>query len=216
VSREAVIGTIVQTGIVAVVRAESPRDLVELAHSLAKGDVRVVEITRTVPSALHVIEQAVAERSSEVIIGAGTVLDATTPRSAIAAGAGFIVGPSLSLEVIETAHLCGAASIPGCLTPTNIVQAWTAGADVVKLFPGQLATPGCFADLRGSFPHVRLMPTGNVDLKTTSPCVIAGAVAVGVGRALVDPIALKCGNWGEITARARRFRYCVDSARSTC
>lgn len=210
---DAALMALLETGVVAVVRTDRSDDLIDLARALSAGGVRLVEFTMTVPRALHVIEQASAELGGEVIVGAGTVLDPITARLAVAAGAGFIVGPSLDLGVIEVAHRYSVAVIPGCLTPTEIATAWSAGADVVKLFPGRVATPGYFADLRGPFPHIRLMPTGNVDLDTAPQYIAAGAVAVGVGKALVDAGALKARDWATITERARRFREVVDRAR---
>jgi 2-dehydro-3-deoxyphosphogluconate aldolase/(4S)-4-hydroxy-2-oxoglutarate aldolase len=212
-TRHDVIATLIESGVVAVVRTDSADDLIPLAAALADGGVPLVEITMTVPSALTVIEQATAELGDRAIIGAGTVLDATTARLAIAAGAEFVVAPSLDVATIEMAHRYGAAAMPGCLTPTEIAQAAAAGADVVKLFPGRVATPGYFADLRGPFPGVRLMPTGNVDLETAPQYIRAGAVAVGVGKALVDPAELAAADWAAITARAKRFRAVVDEAR---
>ncbi len=211
--RDAAVSTLLETGVVAVVRADRPDDLVDLARALSAGGVRLIEFTMTVPGALRVIEHASAELAGDVIVGAGTVLDAVTARLAVVAGAGFIVGPNFDSKVIEVAHRYSVAAIPGCLTPSEIAQAWSAGADVVKLFPGRVATPGYFADLRGPFPHVRLMPTGNVDLDTAPQYIAAGAVAVGVGKALVDPEALKARDWATITERARRFREVVDRAR---
>lgn len=211
--RDATLALLNDTGVVAVVRTDRPDDLVDLARALAAGGVRLIEFTMTVPRALHVIERAATELDDLAIVGAGTVLDGVTARLAIAAGAGFVVGPSLDLEVIEVAHRYGVAAMPGCLTPTEIVRAWSAGADVVKLFPGRVATPGYFADLRGPLPHVRLMPTGNVDLETAPQYIEAGAVGVGVGKALVDATALKARDWATITERARRFREVVDRAR---
>ena len=213
-TRDDIIRTLLETGVVAVVRTESARDLVPLAAALAAGGVRLVEITMTVAGALEAIEQAASELGGRAIIGAGTVLDAMTARLVIAAGARFVVAPSLDVATIETAHLHGAAAIPGCLTPTEIAHAAAAGADVVKLFPGRVATPAYFADLRGPFPTVRLMPTGNVDLETTPQYIRAGAVAVGVGKALVDPGELAAADWPAITERARRFRAAVDEARA--
>ena len=166
----------------------------------------------TTPAALDAIREASAEVGSDALIGAGTVLDGMTARLAVDAGATFVVAPSLAIDMIEVAHLYGVAAIPGCLTPTEIVRAWRAGADVVKLFPGRVATPGYFADLRGPFPQVRLMPTGNVDLATAPEYIRSGAVAVGVGKALVDPEALRTRDWSAITQRAREFTAAVASA----
>jgi 2-dehydro-3-deoxyphosphogluconate aldolase/(4S)-4-hydroxy-2-oxoglutarate aldolase len=125
------------------------------------------------------------------------------------------VSPSFDRETIEVAHRYSVAAIPGCLTPTEIAQAWSAGADIVKLFPGRVATPGYFSDLLGPFPDVRLMPTGNVDLDTAPRYIEAGAVAVGVGKALVDAAALKARDWATIKERARQFRDIVDRARES-
>jgi 2-dehydro-3-deoxyphosphogluconate aldolase / (4S)-4-hydroxy-2-oxoglutarate aldolase len=211
--RRSVLDVVETTGVVAVVRADAAADLPRLARSLQQGGVLLTEITMTTPGALAAIEAAVREVGDEAIIGAGTVLDEVTARLAISAGASFIVGPNLDLGVIATAHRYGVAVIPGALTPTEIVQAWTAGADVVKLFPGRVATPGYFADLRGPLPQVRLMPTGNVNLETTPEYIRAGAVAVGVGKALADPAAVRAGDWDTITGRARRFRAAIDAAR---
>lgn len=214
VSRETVVGALVGTGVVAVVRVDNPRNLVDLSRALAEGGVRHVEITMTTPSALEVIAEASVEVGSDAYVGAGTVLDAETARRAIAAGARFIVGPVLDLDVIATAKEQRVAVIPGCLTPTEIVTAWSHGADIVKVFPGRVATPGYFADLRGPFPQMRLMPTGNVDLSTAPEYIRAGAVAIGVGKALVDMAALNMGDWETITNRAREFVRVVAETRS--
>lgn len=212
-SRQEVVQTLLDTGVVAVVRVDEPADLPRLARALLEGGVRMVEITMTVPGALQAIEATVRELGDESLIGAGTVLDPTTARLAISAGAAFVVGPCLVPEVISISHTFGVAVLPGCLTPTEIVQAWSAGADVIKLFPGRVATPGYFSDLKGPFPSIKLMPTGNVDRKTAPEYIKAGAVAVGVGKALVDPVALRAGDWHSITQNARDFRALVDDAR---
>ncbi len=123
--------------------------------------------------------------------------------------------PSQPPNDTSTSHNFGVAVLPGCLTPTEIVAAWSAGADVIKLFPGRVATPGYFSDLKGPFPSIKLMPTGNVDRKTAPEYIKAGAVAVGVGKALVDPAALHAGDWAQIIENARDFRALVDEARGT-
>lgn len=212
-ARSAVMGALESTGVVAVVRVDTPADLPRLARALQAGGVVLTEMTMTTPGALSAIESSVRELAGEAVIGAGTVLDAVTARLAIDAGASFIVGPSLDLEVIAMARRYGVVVVPGALTPTEVVAAWSAGADVVKLFPGRVATPGYFADLRGPLPQVRLMPTGNVDLETTPEYIRSGAIAVGVGRALVEPAAVRTAEWDAITERARRFRAAVDGAR---
>jgi 2-dehydro-3-deoxyphosphogluconate aldolase/(4S)-4-hydroxy-2-oxoglutarate aldolase len=214
-SRDQVVQELVDTGVVAVVRTDKSAQLTTLARALLAGGVTIVEITMTVPNALGAIESAVRELGDEVIIGAGTVLDVATARLSMSAGAGVVVAPTFDPEVVKICRSYGVAVIPGCLTPTEIVSAWGAGADVVKLFPGRVATPGYFADLKGPFPSVKLMPTGNVDRQTAPEYIRAGAVAVGVGRALVDMSAVSRGDWAAITENARTFRALVDEARRT-
>lgn len=214
-SRQEVVQALLDTGVVAVVRVDEPAELPRLARALLDGGVRMVEITMTVPGALQAIEAMARELEGEALIGAGTVLDATTARLAISAGAGFVVSPCLVPEVIAISHTYGVAVLPGCLTPTEIVAAWSAGADVIKLFPGRVATPGYFSDLKGPFPSIKLMPTGNVDRKTAPEYIKAGALAVGVGKALVDSAAMRAGDWAQITQNAREFRALVDEARGT-
>lgn len=213
-SRDVVIAELLRTGVLAVVRTDEPQEIVKTAKALLRGDVTLIEITMTVPSAFRVIEHIVAEMGSDVLVGAGTVLDATTARLAISAGASFLVAPTLDLELIQMAHRYNAAAIPGCLTPTELAQACSGGADVIKLFPGRVATPGYFADLFGPFPGARLMPTGNVNLDTAPQYIQAGAVAVGVGKAMLDAKAISLGDWDGVTALARQFRSTVEAARS--
>lgn len=212
-NRDATLDDLLQVGVVAVVRVDDASGLVGLAEALRDGGVVHTEITMTVPGALRAIEAAVSELGDEVHIGAGTVLDAVTARLAISAGASFVVAPTFDPEVVAMARRYGVAVVPGCLTPTEIIAAWSAGADVIKLFPGRVATPGYFSDLRGPFPQVRLMPTGNVDLETAAAYIKAGAVAVGVGKALVDGEALRDQRWSVISENARRFRDVVEEAR---
>lgn len=212
-ARPAVLRILEETSIIAVVRVDRPTELTKLAAALRDGGVQMVEITMTVPGALQAIEDATRTLGDEVCIGAGTVLDAVTARLAISAGAAFVVGPALVPEVIAISHLYGVAVIPGCLTPTEIAQAWSAGADALKLFPGRVATPAYFRDIKGPFPQVKLLPTGNVDLDTAPDYIKSGAIAVGVGRALVDERALREGEWSIITENARRFRAAVDGAK---
>lgn len=212
-SRGSTLSRLLETGVVAVVRVDEPSGLVNLAEALHSGGVVHTEITMTVPGALDAIEATVRELGDEVFIGAGTVLDATTARLAISAGASYVVAPSLDPEVITMAHRYGVMAVPGCLTPTEISQACSAGADVIKLFPGRVATPGYFKDILGPFPQVRLMPTGNVNLETTPEYIRAGAVAVGVGKALVDPLAFREERWSDISENARLLRAAVDEAR---
>jgi 2-dehydro-3-deoxyphosphogluconate aldolase / (4S)-4-hydroxy-2-oxoglutarate aldolase len=213
--RDEVLRTLDATGIVAVLRAAEPRGLVDVVRALAKGGVRAVEVTMTVPGALQIIEQARRELPIEIHVGAGTVLDPTSARLAIIAGADFLVSPAFDPEVITVSRTYGIAMMPGALTPTEILQAWRAGADVVKVFPGRVGTPDYFADLRGPFPDIRLMPTGNVDATTAPQYIASGAVAVGIGKALVDLASWDSTKSAEVTDNARRFCTLVADARGS-
>lgn len=201
------------TGVVAVLRVDDATGLLDVSRALQEGGVNLVEITMTVPDALDVIAEASRALGEDVLIGAGTTLDAVTARLAALAGASFIVSPMFDPEVLEMAHTYDLLAMPGCLTPTEIVTAWKSGADVIKVFPGRLGTPSYFQDLRGPLPQIRLMPTGNVDLSTAGEYIKAGAMAVGVGKAMVPQDAVRRRDFVTITHNARSFRAVVDQAR---
>ncbi len=169
----------------------------------------------TVPRAIELIGEIAPTLPPGFLIGAGTVVDAETARAAIDAGARFIVGPVFRPAVIEAAHAAGAAAMPGCFSPTEILAAWEAGADLVKVFPATALGPAYFKDLHGPMPQVRLMPTGGVSLENAGDWIRAGAVAIGVGGALVDPKLVAAGNYGGITERAKRFIERVRTARES-
>lgn len=211
--KDAVLEAVESTGVVAVVRIADAGNLVSIARALYAGGVRLIEVTMSVPGAIDVIGQATRELPAEVIVGVGTVLDPMTARLAIMAGARFVVGPTFDHEVAVTCRTYDCAVMAGGLTPTEILRAWRGGADIVKVFPGRIGTPAYFEDLHGPLPQIRLMPTGNVDLTTAPQYIRAGAIAVGVGKALVDPAAVAQGDFGTITENARRFRAVVDEAR---
>jgi 2-dehydro-3-deoxyphosphogluconate aldolase / (4S)-4-hydroxy-2-oxoglutarate aldolase len=200
-------------GVVAVIRLADGAGLRAVADALAAGGVRALEVTMTVPRAAALIEELATALPPEFIVGAGTVLDAVTAREVIAAGAQFIVSPVFRRSVLETAHQHGIAALPGCFTPTEILDAWEAGADIVKVFPATALGPGFFSDLRGPLPHVRLMPTGGVTRENAGDWIRAGAAVVGVGTALVDREAVARGRFDVITANARHFIDAVQSAR---
>lgn len=204
-----------ETGVVAVIRADDPGDLYEVSCALVEGGVCMVEITMTVPGALQIIESVRKRVGDDVFIGAGTVLDAFTARAAIIAGASFVVGPAFDRDMVDVCKLYDIPVMPGAVTPTEIVTAWKAGADVVKVFPGRLGTPEFFKDMKGPLPMIKLMPTGSVDLKTTPEYIKAGAVAVGVGKSLVDPALVKSRDFAAIKENARKFRQVVDEARGS-
>ncbi len=202
-----------ETGLVAIIRTTAPDDLVAVAATLGRAGVPLVEITMTVPDALDVIREASRALGDNAAIGAGTVLDAVTARLAILAGAAFIVAPTFDAEVAQTCRMFDRAYIPGALTPTEILTAWRAGATAVKVFPGRVATPAYFRDVLAPLPQVRLVPTGNVDLVTAPDYIAAGALAVGVGKALVELVPGQPPDLPRISANARAFRDVVAAAR---
>ena len=202
-------------GVVAVIRLQDGSRLRAVVDALAAGGITSLEVTMTVPRAIELIGEIAPTLPPGFLIGAGTVVDAETARAAIDAGARFIVGPVFRPAVIEAAHAEGAAAMPGCFSPTEILAAWEAGADLVKVFPATALGPAYFKDLRGPMPQVRLMPTGGVSLENAGDWIRAGAVAIGVGGALVDPKLVAAGNYGGITERAKRFIERVRTARES-
>ncbi|WP_435016815.1 bifunctional 4-hydroxy-2-oxoglutarate aldolase/2-dehydro-3-deoxy-phosphogluconate aldolase [Tundrisphaera sp. TA3] len=211
--RDATLRRILDCGIIAVVRAESPDQLVRVVRALADGGVTAAEITFTVPDALDVIRQVHRELGDSVVLGAGTVLDPETARAAMLAGAEFIVGPSTNRDVITLCRRYDKAVMPGAFTPTEVVAAWEAGADVVKIFPSDLGGPAYLKALRGPLPQVRMMPTGGVDLDTAEAFLKAGACCLGAGSSLVEPKAVAAGDFGRITEMAARFSGLVKRFR---
>jgi len=202
-------------GVVAVIRLQDGSRLRAVVEALAAGGITALEVTMTVPRAIALIGEIAPTLPAGFVIGAGTVVDAETARAAVAAGARFIVGPVFRPAVIEAAHAAGAAAMPGCFSPTEILAAWDAGADVVKVFPATALGPAYFKDLRGPLPQVKVMPTGGVSLENAGEWIKAGAVAIGVGGALVDPRLVAAGQYAAITERARRFIERVKTARET-
>jgi len=200
--------------IVAVIRAESPDLLVDVAEALLAGGVEVMEVTFTVPRAMQVLEQVAGKLGSRVLLGAGTVLDAQTARAAILAGAEFIVAPTVNLEVIETCRRYSKLAMPGALTPTEILTAWQAGADIVKVFPSELTGPKYLKLINAPLPQVRLMPTGGVNLDSAIDYLKAGACALGIGGSLVEPKAVASGDLKRIETLARQYVELIQSFRS--
>ena len=194
-----------QTRIVAVVRASSPDSVMEICKALVAGGVDVLEITFTVPDAIDLIRQVRDELGHRIVLGAGTVLDTETGRAAMLAGAEFIVSPTLNLDLIRLCRRYDKAVMPGAFTPTEILAAWEAGADIVKVFPADVGGPAYFKAIRGPLPQVKLMPTGGVDLKTAKDFLDAGAFALGTGSSLVPKQAIEDGNMAEITSLAKQF-----------
>lgn len=196
---------VLDRGIVAVIRAEGPEKLVDVAEALLAGGVEVMEVTFTVPRATWVLEQVAHKLGNRVLMGAGTVLDAETARVAILAGAEFIVSPAVNLEVIELCRRYSKPVMPGALTPTEVVTAWQAGADIVKIFPSELTGPKYIKSLKAPLPQVRMMPTGGVNLDTAEEFLRCGACALGIGGSLVEPKAVATGDLKRIETLARHY-----------
>ncbi len=212
-SRETDLARVLDCGLVAVVRAAEPTHLLNVIKALAEGGVSVAEVTLTVPNALEVIRAARADLGDRVLLGAGTVLDTETARAAILAGAEFIVSPTVNLDVIKLCRRYGKLVFPGAFTPTEILAAWEAGADVVKVFPADVLGPAFFKAMRGPLPQVRLMPTGGVDLNTAGEFLRAGACCLGVGSQLVDPKAVAREDFEYLRGLAWQYTQAVKMAR---
>lgn len=202
---------ILEHRIVAVIRSEQPERLVNVARALLAGGVPVMEVTFTVPQAPRVLEAVADQLGDQVLLGAGTVLDDVTARIAILSGAKFIVCPHTEPAIIQMAHRYDVVVIPGAYTPTEVVTAWQSGADLVKIFPADIGGPAYLKALRAPLPQVRLVPTGGVNLETAADFLRAGAAALGVGSALVEPQAVALGNWSRIEQLARLYVECVSS-----
>jgi 2-dehydro-3-deoxyphosphogluconate aldolase/(4S)-4-hydroxy-2-oxoglutarate aldolase len=203
------------TGLIPVVRAESADLAMRAVAALKAGGLDVLEVTMTVPGAIEVIQTLAAEYGNETLIGAGTVLDPETALACIQAGARFIVSPALNEETIEFCREQDVTIFPGALTPTEVVRAWKAGADAVKVFPaGAVGGSNYLKALKAPLPQIELIPTGGVSLKTAADFIKAGAMALGVGADLVDPQALREGNSTLVTARARQFLEIVQVTRA--
>lgn len=209
-----ILAGIERVGVVPVIRAESADEATRAVDAIVEGGVNVLEITMTVPGAVGLIE-AVRRRDATAIVGAGTVLDPETARACILAGAHFVVSPAVNTATIELCRRYGVPVMPGALTPTEVLTAWTAGADVVKVFPcGSVGGASYIKSLKAPFPQIPLMPTGGVNLKTAADFIRAGSVALGVGADLVDLKTLREGGAAVITERAREFVKIVRDARA--
>jgi 2-dehydro-3-deoxyphosphogluconate aldolase/(4S)-4-hydroxy-2-oxoglutarate aldolase len=211
--KEAQLRQVLDCGIVAVVRSPDSGQLVEVARALADGGVNVVEITMSVPNALDVVRQVRQALGDRVLLGAGTILDPETARAAVLAGAEYIVAPTVNLDVIRLCQRYDKLVMPGAFTPTEILTAWEAGADIVKVFPADVVGPAFFKALRGPLPQVRLMPTGGVDLTTAAAYLKAGACCLGVGGQLVEPRAVAEHNFDRIRDLARQYTAIVRQVR---
>src|ERR1051325_8094616 len=213
-TKSEILQSIRDIGIIPVVRASSAAEAIQVVEAIRAGGVSLLEITMTVPGAVQVIETLVKKFGDSAIVGAGTVLDAQTANACIDAGAKFMVSPALNLETIAFCGKHDIAVMPGALTPTEIVTAWNAGADFVKVFPcGAMGGASYIKSLKAPLPQIELVPTGGVTLTTAASFIQAGAAAIGVGADLVDVKAIRAGHPETVTAAGRGYVEAVRSAR---
>jgi len=204
----------IDEGVIPVVRVSSAQEAMDVSDAIKEGGVSLIEITMSVQGAIDVIKELTRKYKDEIIMGAGTILDPETGRAALLAGAQFIVSPTLNLDLIHLAHRYSAVVIPGAMTPTEILSAWNAGADMVKVFPAaQLGGPEYLKALKGPLPQILLVPTGGVNLQNAAAFIKAGAAALGVGGELVDKKAVKEKKFNVITENTRAFLKVVKEAR---
>ena len=194
-----------ETGVIAIMRANSSDQLMVAADAIKAGGVAVIEVTMTTPGALSVIQEATARYGDNVLFGAGSVLDAETARAAILAGAGFIVAPTLDVQVIELCNRYSIPVMPGIFTPTEALVAWQAGADMVKLFPASVGGADMIKAILAPLPHLEIVPVGGVELDNAADFIRKGAAALGVGSSLVNQKLLDKGDMAELTLRAKGF-----------
>ncbi len=214
-TKQQILSFIIDIGIVPVVRTSTAEGAIQAIEAIHRGGVRAAEITMTVPGAIRALEKVADKFGDKIVLGAGTVLDPETARACMLAGAQFFVTPSLKLSTIEMVKRYSKVICPGALTPTEVVTAWDAGADIVKIFPcGNVGGPKYIKALRGPFPHIEMIPTGGVNLETAGEFLKAGACAVAVGGELVDTKTIKEGSFHIIEERARQYLAVIAKARA--
>ena len=212
--KQDVLSRILKTGVIAIVRLDSAESLQKVADAVLEGGVDVIEFTMTTPGALSILESAARKFGDRVILGAGTVLDPESARAAILAGAQFIVSPNLKAKTVELCQRYGTVSVPGVLTPTEIVEALEAGADLIKVFPASaVGGPDYIKAVLAPLPQARLVPTGGVEAENAGDYIRAGAAAVAVGGSLVNKKLVASGDFGKMTEIARRLVETVTAAR---
>ena len=213
--RNKILSSIIDIGVVPVVRTSSAEGAIRAIEAIYRGGIRAAEITMTVPGAIHALEKVADQFGDQIVLGAGTVLDPETARACMLAGAEFFVTPSLNLATIEMVRRYSKVVMPGALTPTEALTAWEAGADAVKIFPcGAVGGPKYIRALKAPFPQIEMIPTGGVNLETTAEFLRAGACAVAVGGELVDAKTIAEGKYEVFEQRARLFLEEVRKARA--
>jgi 2-dehydro-3-deoxyphosphogluconate aldolase/(4S)-4-hydroxy-2-oxoglutarate aldolase len=215
-TKDEILKRVEEIGVIPVVRATSAEEAIAVAEAIGEGGIPVLEITMTVPGAVTVIAELSKRFGDHVLVGAGTVLDPETASNCINAGAQFVVSPALNLRTIELCNREGIAIFPGALTPTEVVTAWQAGADAVKVFPcSAVGGPKYLRALKAPLPQIRLVPTGGVSLTTAKDFIAAGAWALGVGADLVNTAAIRSGDRESVVTAARGYIEAVREARAT-
>jgi 2-dehydro-3-deoxyphosphogluconate aldolase/(4S)-4-hydroxy-2-oxoglutarate aldolase len=214
ISGTAAIEFIREKGVVAIMRANSSDQLLAAADAVKAGGVNAIEVTMTTPGAIDVVKQATAKYGDDVLFGVGSVLDSETARAAILAGAQFVVCPTLDVQTIQLCKRYAVPVVPGAYTPTEIITAWQAGADMVKVFPASIGGPPLIKAIKGPLPQIKLVPVGGVNLNTTADFIRAGAEVVGVGGSLVNQKLLEAQEFDKITENARRYCEEVEKGRS--
>jgi 2-dehydro-3-deoxyphosphogluconate aldolase / (4S)-4-hydroxy-2-oxoglutarate aldolase len=214
-TKDQILSSIIEIGVVPVVRTSSAEGAIKAIEAIYRGGIRAAEITMTVPGAIYALEKVADEFGDRIVLGAGTVLDPETARACMLAGAEFFVTPSLKISTIEMVKRYSKVICPGALTPTEVLTAWDAGADIVKIFPcGNVGGPKYIKALRGPFPHIEMIPTGGVNLENAGEFLKAGACAVAVGGELVDAKSVKEGRFDVIEDRTRQYLGAIARARS--
>ncbi len=214
-SRSEIISLLTNPGLIAVVRTSQTEQVLPVCEALLAGGIIALEITLTVPNALAAIREVCGRLGTRAVVGAGTVLNAENCRDAIAAGAEFVVSPITKLEILEAAHAADRPVMLGAYTPTEAQLAHEAGADFIKIFPADKLGPGYIRNIRAPLPHLRIVPTGGVNLQTAPEFLKAGCVALGVGSSLITAEILRTKNWSELTRLAGEFVKVVQAARAS-
>ncbi|ACY48049.1 bifunctional 4-hydroxy-2-oxoglutarate aldolase/2-dehydro-3-deoxy-phosphogluconate aldolase [Rhodothermus marinus] len=212
--RHEIVSELIRRGAVAVIRMSDPERLVRVVEAICEGGVTAIEITMSIPRAFQMIEEVARRLGDVALVGAGSVLDAETARLVIEAGARYVVSPVFKPEIIQTAHRYDVPALPGAFTPTEILAAHEAGADIVKVFPADVVGMAFFRAIKAPMPQLKLMPTGGVTLTNAGEWLRAGACAVGVGSALLDRAAIAEGRWEKLTENARTLMESIRQARA--